>query len=127
MQVKDLIGLKRIYAPSEPEDGARYLVERLWPRGIRKEYLPLRDWLKDIAPSDALRRWFAHDVAKWDEFQRRYLAELADKTETLHSIVHAAHRERVTLLYSARDEQHNSARVLRSHLLGLLQPYGESG
>ncbi|HVB34757.1 MAG TPA: DUF488 family protein [Patescibacteria group bacterium] len=90
-----MIRIKRVYEPASPEDGARFLVERLWPRGIRKEALPMDGWLREVAPSTALRQWFAHDPAKWQEFQRR---------------------GRLTLLYSARDNRHNSAVVLKAFL-----------
>ncbi len=111
-----MIQTKRVYDPPEPGDGTRLLVERLWPRGMKKEALKLDAWLKDVAPSAELRRWFGHDPAKWEEFRRRYFAELDGKPEGLPSIREAAHRGNVTLLYSARDTEHNSAVALKAYL-----------
>jgi uncharacterized protein YeaO (DUF488 family) len=111
-----MIRLKRVYDPVEPADGRRFLVERLWPRGVRKDDLRLDGWLKDVAPSDALRRWFAHDPGRWREFRRRYFAELDRKPEAWQPLVQAARRGVVTLLYSARDAEHNSARALKEYV-----------
>jgi len=111
-----MIQIKRVYDPPKPHDGARFLVERLWPRGMKKEALRIDSWLKQVAPSDALRRWFRHDPAKWDEFRRRYMAELDGKRETWKPILQAARRRNVTLLYSARDLEHNSAVALKAYL-----------
>ncbi len=108
-----MIALKRAYEKAAPEDGARFLVERLWPRGVRKADLRIDAWLKDAAPSDALRRWFAHDAEKWDEFQKRYYAELRANPEAVRPIRDAARRGRVTLVYSARDTEHNNAVALK--------------
>lgn len=110
------IRLKRAYEPAEPGDGRRFLVDRLWPRGVRKEALPLDAWLKDVAPSPALRTWFAHDPARWEEFRRRYLAELRANDAALAPIRAAARRGTVTLVYSTRDPERNSAAILRDHL-----------
>jgi uncharacterized protein YeaO (DUF488 family) len=104
--------LKRVYEPRAAGDGTRVLVERLWPRGLRKEDPRIDVWLKEISPSPALRKWFSHDPAKWREFQRRYRAELAANAEAVaHLRAHLA-AGAVTLVYAARDEEHNSARVL---------------
>ena len=111
-----MIRTKRVYEPSEPGDGARFLVERLWPRGMKKESLHIEAWLKDAAPSNGLRRWFAHDPAKWTEFQERYFAELDAGREALRPIIEAAGRGDVTLVYSARDTEHNNAIALKKHL-----------
>jgi uncharacterized protein YeaO (DUF488 family) len=111
-----MIQLKRAYEPVSADDGARYLVDRLWPRGVKKEALPLRDWLKDVAPSTELRRWFGHDPAKWAEFQRRYVAELEDKPATWQPLLAAAQAGTLTLVYSAKDTQHNDAVVLKAFL-----------
>ncbi len=111
-----MIQTKRIYEVAEPEDGTRFLVERLWPRGIRKESLGADTWLRDVAPSAELRRWFGHDPAKWEEFRRRYVAELDAEPEAWRPILEAARQGNVTLLYSARDTEHNSARVLAEYL-----------
>jgi uncharacterized protein YeaO (DUF488 family) len=109
-----MIQIKRVYEPPAPEDGTRFLVERLWPRGINKEVLHPDGWLKEVAPSAELRRWFGHDPARWEEFQRRYAVELESNPETLQPIREAARRGNVTLLYSARDTEHNNARALKA-------------
>ncbi len=111
-----MIGLKRAYEKPAPEDGTRLLVERLWPRGVKKTDLRLDAWVKDAAPSDALRRWFAHDPRKWPEFRRRYFAELHSHPEALHEIRTAARHGRVTLIYSAHDTEHNNAVALKDYL-----------
>ena len=111
-----VLKLKRVYEDSERSDGARFLVERLWPRGMKKEKLKLDAWLKDVAPSDSLRRWFGHDPLKWNEFQKKYRAELIDNPDAWKPILEAAKRGHVTLLYSSRDREHNNALVLKSFL-----------
>jgi len=111
-----LLKTKRVYEPAEPSDGARFLVDRLWPRGIKKEKLEMEAWLKDVAPSQNLRKWFAHDPAKWQEFQRRYRAELEANPDAWKPILEAARQGNVTLLYSARDSEHNSAVLLKAFL-----------
>ena len=111
-----MISIKRVYEPSVPSDGIRFLVERLWPRGMRKESLRMNAWLKDIAPSGTLRRWFNHDPAKWTEFQRRYFAELKQQRDALQPILDAEIHGNVTLLYSAHDTEHNNAVALKAHL-----------
>jgi uncharacterized protein YeaO (DUF488 family) len=116
-----MIKLKRAYDPPARDDGARFLVERLWPRGIRKSDLPLDGWLRDVAPSTELRRWFAHDPRKWTEFQRRYRLELRRQPSRLEQLVTAARRGPTTLVYSARDTEHNAAVVLRDHLITRLR------
>jgi uncharacterized protein YeaO (DUF488 family) len=108
--------LKRVYDEATEEDGARFLVERLWPRGIRKTGLRLDAWLKDVAPSTALRRWFSHDPNKWPEFQQRYFAELDSHPEACGPIRSAARHGRVTLLYSSHDTEHNNAVALKKYL-----------
>ena len=110
------IQTRRVYDPPSPEDGARLLVDRLWPRGIKKESLRLAGWLKEIAPSDTLRRWFAHDPAKWNEFQRRYFAQLEKNPMGWQPILRAAREGRVTLLFSAKDPEHNNAVALKAFL-----------
>jgi uncharacterized protein YeaO (DUF488 family) len=112
-----MITIKRVYDRPEPIDGTRFLVERLWPRGMKKDTLRLDGWLKEVAPSDALRRWFGHDTAKWQEFQRRYFAELDSKPEAWQPILKAAQRGNVTLLYSARDTAHNNAVALKAYIV----------
>jgi uncharacterized protein YeaO (DUF488 family) len=110
------IQVKRVYEPAEPGDGARYLVERLWPRGMSKESLHLTGWIKEVAPSDGLRRWFGHDPAKWEEFVRRYRAELDEHPEAWQPLLAAARQGTITLLYSARDTAHNNAVALQNYL-----------
>lgn len=113
----DHLRLKRAYAPAESSDGVRILIDRLWPRGVSKIEARLDDWMKDIAPSTELREWFGHDPARWIEFQRRYRAELRQHTEELDRIRDLALTKTVTLVYSAHDEVHNDAIVLRDVLL----------
>ncbi|HRP98285.1 MAG TPA: DUF488 domain-containing protein [Rhodocyclaceae bacterium] len=112
------IAIKRIYADAAPDDGQRVLIDRLWPRGIRRDDAAIDEWLREAAPSPALRRWFGHDPARWDEFRRRYRAELlAEPAATaVQHLRTLARRQPVTLLYAARDEVHNHAVVLREHL-----------
>ena len=104
-----MILLKRAYDPASPKDGRRFLVERLWPRGITKAGLPLDGWLKDVAPSTELRKWFSHDPAKWNEFQRRYRAELKEKPHLWEELLDAARRGTLTLIFSSHDTEHNNA------------------
>jgi uncharacterized protein YeaO (DUF488 family) len=111
-----VIQTKRVYEPHAPADGVRFLVERLWPRGIAKAALQMDGWLKDAAPSTELRRWFDHDPKKWLEFKRRYAAELEAHPDAWKPILTKARRGRVTLLYSAHDVEHNNAVVLRDFL-----------
>ena len=111
-----MIRIKRAYDPPAKEDGARILVDRLWPRGIKKEALHMAAWCKQVAPSDELRRWFNHEPAKWKEFQRRYRAELSDNRAACQPLLYAAEQGNITLLYSAHDTEHNSAVVLKSYL-----------
>lgn len=108
--------VKRIYEPAAKSDGFRVLVDRLWPRGIAKENAKLDLWLPDLGPSTELRKWFNHDPAKWAEFRRRYHTELKTKTALLATITEQAKTRPVTLLYSAKDEQHNQAVSLRDFL-----------
>ena len=109
--------IKRAYEPAAPEDGSRFLVDRLWPRGVKKETLALTSWLKDGAPSGTLRRWFGHDPERWTEFRRRYRAELKSQPTVLQPLRDALAHGMVTLVYSAHDEAHNQAVVLREYLL----------
>jgi uncharacterized protein YeaO (DUF488 family) len=111
-----MIKTKRVYEPAEASDGARFLVERLWPRGMKKADLAIDAWLKDAAPSTELRRWFNHDPDKWTEFARRYRRELDERADAWAAIAAAARRGRVTLLYSAHDTEHNNALVLRDYV-----------
>jgi uncharacterized protein YeaO (DUF488 family) len=111
-----MLKTKRVYEKAEASDGARFLVERLWPRGIKKEKLKMKAWLKEAAPSPDLRKWFAHDPAKWQEFKQRYRAELKSNADAWKPILEAAKKGDVTLLYSARDPEHNSALLLKTFL-----------
>ena len=110
------IRLKRAYEPPADEDGLRVLVERLWPRGLSKERAAVDLWMKEVAPSAELRRWFHHDPERWDEFQKRYRAELEQMGEPLEDLREKCRAGTVTLIYAAHDEQHNGALVLRSYL-----------
>ena len=111
-----MLKIKRVYEDAEAGDGVRFLVDRLWPRGIKKDDLKMTAWLKDVAPSPELRRWFGHDPDKWGEFQERYRAELEEHPEAWKPILEEARDGDVTLLYSARDTEHNSALLLKSFL-----------
>ena len=112
------VRLKRAYEPPEKTDGTRILVDRLWPRGVSKAEARLDEWIKDIAPSAELRTWFDHDPDRWDEFRRRYRAELSRNSERLKDLRRRAREGPITLVYSARDEIHNDAVVLRDVILG---------
>jgi uncharacterized protein YeaO (DUF488 family) len=112
-----MIRIKRTYEARTRGDGRRILVERLWPRGMKKEAVAADAWLKDVAPSTALRRWFGHRVERWDEFRRRYRRELAANRSAWEPILEASRRGTVTLLYSAHDVLHNGAVVLREYLV----------
>lgn len=111
------IHLKRVYEAPASSDGKRVLVDRLWPRGITKAQAAVDVWLKDIAPSTELRKWFAHDPARWEEFQRRYVSELADHEAQLNSLRDMRRTTPVTLLFAAKDRTHNHAVLLREWLL----------
>jgi uncharacterized protein YeaO (DUF488 family) len=111
-----MIHLKRAYDPVSKTDGTRLLVERLWPRGVKKASLQIESWLKDVAPSTDLRKWFGHDPAKWDEFRSRHFAELNSNPEAWQPIVEAARGGTVTLIYSAHDTEHNNAVALKEFL-----------
>jgi uncharacterized protein YeaO (DUF488 family) len=110
------VNLKRAYEPASPEDGTRVLVDRLWPRGVSRERAAIEHWLKDVAPSAELRRWFGHDPRRWAEFRRRYKAELARRPEALAELRRLARAGTLTLVYGARDAEHNDAVVLREVL-----------
>ncbi|HEX5473613.1 MAG TPA: DUF488 domain-containing protein [Vicinamibacterales bacterium] len=111
-----MIKVKRAYEPAARTDGTRLLVERLWPRGLTKEKVHVDAWLKEVGPSTALRKWFAHDPEKWDEFRRRYRRELDANPDAWAPIRAAARRGTVTLVYSSHDEQHNNAVALQEYL-----------
>ncbi len=122
------IKLKRAYDPAQPGDGRRFLVERLWPRGLRKEALHLDAWLKEVAPSTGLRQWFSHDPEKWEEFRKRYWGELDEHPAAWAPLVEAARRAPITLVYSSHDVEHNNAVALKEYLdrrLGRHRTQGE--
>ena len=111
-----MIKLKRAYEEAKPADGPRYLVDRLWPRGITKDSLHLEAWLKDVAPSNELRRWFGHDPRKWNEFRKKYFAELKAHPDAWAALAKAAKKRSITLVYGAKDAEHNNAVALAEFL-----------
>ena len=111
-----MITLKRAYEPAHGDDGRRFLVERLWPRGVKKAALHISGWLKEVAPSTELRKWFSHDRAKWDEFRRCYFAELDAHGGALQPLLDAARLGKVTLVSSSHDQEHNNAVALKEYL-----------
>lgn len=112
-----MIKIKRVYEKASKEDGWRVLVDRLWPRGMKKEAAHIDAWMKEVAPSDGLRKWFGHDPTRWADFQKKYRAELAKKKELLAELnaMEKGH-DKVTLLFGAKDEQHNQAIALAEFL-----------
>jgi uncharacterized protein YeaO (DUF488 family) len=104
--------LKRVYEPPSARDGRRILVDRLWPRGVSKEAAAIHEWAKDLAPSTELRKWFRHDPKRWAEFKRRYRQELQQRNELVQALASQAARGRITLVYGARDTEHNDAVAL---------------
>ena len=117
---RSVVVLKRAYEPAAPDDGQRVLVDRLWPRGVSKEKAAIDLWLKEIAPSTALRQWFGHDPARWEEFQSRYRAELDANGEVVGQLRDVIRAGKTTLVYGARDEVHNDAVVLAAYLAGVI-------
>jgi uncharacterized protein YeaO (DUF488 family) len=111
-----MIQLKRVYDPVRSTDGTRFLIERLWPRGVKKSSLRLDGWLKEVGPSHELRRWFSHDPRKWNEFRRRYFSELRKNAKAWAPILKAAREGRVTLLFISHDTDHNNAVALEEFL-----------
>lgn len=113
-----MVKLKRVYEPAARADGYRVLVERLWPRGIRKTELPLDEWIKELGPSTELRKWFSHDPARWSEFVKRYHRELEESPahERLLALAHQAAEGTVTLIYSSHDTEHNNAVALKTEI-----------
>ena len=111
------VKLKRAYDPPAVSDGTRILIDRLWPRGVKKANAAIDQWSKDISPSTALRKWFGHDPARWPEFQRRYAAEVHEHPEQLTKLRALARRGPITLVFSAHDEEHNDAVALTDFLL----------
>jgi uncharacterized protein YeaO (DUF488 family) len=116
-----VITLARVYDKAEAGDRPRYLVERLWPRGVRRADLRLSDWLPDVGPSHELRKWFGHEPQKWDDFRRRYFAELDGHPETWQTLRDALAAGDITLLYSSHDVEHNNAVALREYLMSRLE------
>lgn len=110
------ITLKRAYSDASKKDGTRILVDRIWPRGIKKETLALDDWCKEIAPTTSLRQWFDHDPDKWQEFRQRYLKELMDNKQQARALLENCKTNTLTLVYAAKDEDHNHARVISEYL-----------
>lgn len=111
------VAIKRVYEPASDGDGFRILVDRLWPRGLSKEKAHVDLWLKEIAPSTELRKWFGHDPEKWAEFQRRYRVELGSNEAAVRALIEAIGKGPATLLFGARDQEHNEAIVIRDLLL----------
>ena len=111
-----MINLKRAYEPAAKTDGERILVERLWPRGVSKDRAKIDLWLKDVAPSTELRKWFGHDPERWQQFRRRYAAELKEKVDVIKMLKQKAKKGRVTFVYAAHDEEHNGALALKEFL-----------
>ena len=114
----DHVKLKRAYEPATADDGTRILIDRLWPRGVRRADAAIDQWVKDIAPSTVLRKWFSHDPYRWAEFRRRYAAEVLQHSEQLSRLRALARQGPITLVFAARDEVHNDAVALRYFLLG---------
>ena len=110
------IALKRVYVAPGKSDGCRVLVDRLWPRGVSRKSAKVDYWIKDVAPSAPLRKWFAHDPEKWSEFKKRYFQELKGNADSVKQIRSLARQRKVTLLFGARDEKHNNAVALRTYL-----------
>jgi uncharacterized protein YeaO (DUF488 family) len=118
------IAVKRVYEPPAKSDGYRVLVDRLWPRGLKKDDAPLDLWAKELAPSTSLRQWFGHDPARWEGFRQRYAGELDKHAEYWHPLAERAAKHPVTLLYGARDEEHNNAVVMKAYLENWLRTHG---
>lgn len=116
-----MLQIKRVYEPAASSDGERFLVDRLWPRGVQKASLAIKAWLKDAAPSNELRSWYHHDVARWEEFRSRYFSELEANPASWQPLVESASRGSVTLLYSARETDHNNAVALKEFVLAKLK------
>jgi uncharacterized protein YeaO (DUF488 family) len=113
----DHVRLKRAYEPPAADDGTRILIDRLWPRGVKKTDAAIDEWMKEIAPSSALRKWFGHDPERWQEFRRRYQSEIRQHPEQFERLRTLARYGPITLVFSARDEAHNDAVVLKDLLL----------
>lgn len=110
------IAIKRMYEEPSPKDGYRILVDRIWPRGISKEAAKIDEWLKDIAPSTELRKWFNHEPPKWIEFKKRYFAELKSKEKELEDIYSLLKKHHITIMYAAKSEEYNNAVALKEYI-----------
>jgi uncharacterized protein YeaO (DUF488 family) len=121
-----MIKVRRVYDPEQQGEGAPFLVDRLWPRGVGKDSLHIQAWLKEAAPSNELRHWYSHDPQKWEEFQRRYAAELETNKESWKPLLEAARRGDVTLLYGSKERQHNNAVALKRYLEKQLAEHSEA-
>ncbi len=108
--------LKRVYEKPSPEDGKRFLIERLWPRGLKKEEAKIDEWWKDIAPSPELRKWFAHDPSKWSEFKKRYRKELETKHDIVLKLAEECRKSKVTFVFASKEEKLNNAVVLKEFI-----------
>ena len=117
-----MIRTKRAYDRPAPADGTRFLVDHLWPRGVKRPSLKIKAWVRQASPSTALRKWFAHDSARWAEFRRKYFAELNQKPEAWEPLLKAARERDITLVYGARDTEHNNAVALQTYLDRRLKP-----
>ncbi len=111
-----MIKLKRAYDPPDKQDGVRVLVDRVWPRGVSRKNAALDRWMKEVAPSTELRKWFKHDPGKWEQFRKRYAEELADRGEAIAFLNETSRRGTLTLVYAAKDPEHNNAAALRGYL-----------
>jgi uncharacterized protein YeaO (DUF488 family) len=118
LKVTTVVHLKRVYEAPSKKDGLRVLVERLWPRGLTKDRAAVDLWLKDVAPSPELRKWFGHDPDRWDQFQERYRKELQTNKDAVHLLQEKSKKGTVTLVFAARDEEHNGAVVLKKFMQG---------
>jgi uncharacterized protein YeaO (DUF488 family) len=118
------LAVKRVYDPPSPKDGYRVLVDRLWPRGLKKDAAALDLWVKEVGPSRELRQWFGHEPTRWEGFRHRYAGELDAAPDTWQALAEKARRSRVTLLFGARDEEHNNAVALKAYLEGYLAAHG---
>jgi len=110
------ISLKRVYEKPSPEDGKRILVERLWPRGLKKEEAHIDEWLRDLAPSNELRKWYGHDPAKWSQFKEKYWKELAKKQDVVSKLVKECREKKVTFVFAAREQEYNNAVALKEYI-----------
>lgn len=115
------IFLKRVYEPAEPGDGYRVLIDRLWPRGLKKENIKIDLWFKEIAPSNELRKWFNHDQARWKEFKQRYIQELNKNKILIADFLSVCDSDSITLVYSSKDVKHNQAVVIKAYIEQIIQ------